>query len=142
MRDLAIELEDRPGALAEMGEVLGAVGISVEGGGVFVTEGRGVAHFLFSDADAQAARDELVQAGITVLRAREVLVQHLRQDVPGQLGALCQQMAQAGVNIEVMYSDHDNQLILVVDDQAAGERVSAAWASPGGRSASTSGDSS
>ena len=25
-------------------------------------------------------------------------------------------MAEAGVNIEVLYSDHDHQLILVVDD--------------------------
>lgn len=36
-------------------------------------------------------------------------------------------MGQAGVNIEVMYSDHDHQMILVVDDLAAGQRVSLAW---------------
>ena len=36
-------------------------------------------------------------------------------------------MADAGVNIEVMYSDHDNQLVLVVSDHSAGRRVSAAW---------------
>jgi hypothetical protein len=48
MKDLAIELEDRPGALAEMGEALGRAGVSVEGGGAWVTGGVGVAHFLFS----------------------------------------------------------------------------------------------
>ena len=37
-------------------------------------------------------------------------------------------MAEAGVNIEVLYSDHDHQLILVVDDLARGRTVSEAWA--------------
>jgi hypothetical protein len=36
-------------------------------------------------------------------------------------------MAEAGVNIEVMYSDHDHPLILVVDDIARGRAVSEAW---------------
>jgi hypothetical protein len=38
-------------------------------------------------------------------------------------------MADAGVNIEVLYSDHNHQLILVVDEIARGRRVSEAWAS-------------
>jgi len=125
MQDLTIELEDRPGALAEMGQALGAAGVSVEGGGVFSTGGRGLAHFLFHDG-ARAA-EALRAAGITVLTERKVLVQRLRQAIPGQLGAICQQMTEAGVNIEVMYSDHDNQLVLVVDDHATGQRVSATW---------------
>jgi len=32
MKDLTITLEDRPGALAEMGEALGRAGVSIEGG--------------------------------------------------------------------------------------------------------------
>jgi hypothetical protein len=36
-------------------------------------------------------------------------------------------MAEAGVNIEVLYSDHDHQLILVVDDLDKGRAVSEAW---------------
>jgi hypothetical protein len=36
-------------------------------------------------------------------------------------------MEQAGVNIKVMYSDHNNQLILVVDDLAGGTVVSEHW---------------
>lgn len=125
MQDLTIELADRPGALAEMGQALGAAGVSVEGGGVFSTGGRGLAHFLFHDG-ARAA-EALRAASISVLAIREVLLQRLRQDVPGQLGAICRQMAEAGVNIEVMYSDHDHQLVLVVDDHLTGQRVSAAW---------------
>ena len=125
MRDLTIELENRPGALARLGEALGRAGISIEGGGVFVHNGTGVAHFLF--ADGIAARKALEEAGIRVVADREVIVQRLKQDEPGQLGKISRRMAQAGVNIEVMYSDHDHQLILVVDDLAKGRDVSESW---------------
>lgn len=121
MKDLAIALENRPGALAEMGEALGRAGVSIEGGGVF----EGAAHFLFADGDA--AREALESAGIRVLAVRDVLVQKLRQGEPGQLGKLARRMAAAGVNIEVQYSDHDHQLILVVDDMRRGREVSAEW---------------
>ena len=129
MKDLAIDLEDRPGALAEMGEALGRAGVSVEGGGAWVVGGRGVAHFLF--ADGTAAREALEAAGIRVVAERDVLVQRLKQDVPGQLGLLTRRMAEAGVNIEVLYSDHDHQLILVVDDLGRGREVAARWAREG-----------
>ena len=36
-------------------------------------------------------------------------------------------MADAGVNIEVQYSDHDHQLVLVVDDPVKGAEVSRQW---------------
>ncbi len=90
-----------------------------------MVDGQGVAHFLF--ADGTAARKALEAAGIRVLEERDVLVQRLKQDVPGQLGRLTRRMAEAGVNIEVLYSDHDHQLILVVDDLARGREVSEAW---------------
>ena len=125
MKDLTIELENRPGALAEMGEVLGRAGVSVEGGGVFVVNGVGVAHFLF--ADGAAARAALEAAGIRVLAERDVLVQRIHQGQPGQLGKISRRMAEAGVNIEVQYSDHDHHLVLVVDDLAKGKAVSEAW---------------
>ena len=126
MKDLAVALENRPGALAEMGEALGNAGVSIEGGGVW-----GVAHFLFDDA--QAARSALEAAGIRVIGENDVLVQKLRQDEPGQLGKIARRMADAGVNIEVQYSDHDHNLILVVDDFARGRVVSEEWARDAGR---------
>jgi hypothetical protein len=125
MKDLEIALENRPGALAEMGEALGRAGVSVEGGGVFVVNGTGVAHFLFQDG--AAARKALEAAGIRVVREREILVLRLNQGVPGQLGKVSRRMADAGVNIEVQYSDHDHQLILVVDNPEKGRAVSEAW---------------
>lgn len=125
MYDLTIVLKNCPGALANMGEALGRAGISVEGGGAFAVEEKGVAHFLFEDGEA--ARRTLAASGIAVLAMREVLVQKLRQDQPGQLGKISRLMAEAGVNIEVVYSDHQNQLILVVDDLERGRTISEAW---------------
>jgi len=121
VKDLSIALDNRPGALAEMGEALGRAGVSIEGGGVF----EGGAHFLFHDA--AAARAALEAAGIRVIAENDVLVQKLRQDEAGQLGKIARRMADAGVNIEVQYSDHDHNLILVVDDMERGRLVSEEW---------------
>ncbi|APR81323.1 Hypothetical protein A7982_06670 [Minicystis rosea] len=99
--------------------------MSVEGGGAFAMDGRGVAHFLVEDA--VAASEALRAVGIAPIVDREVLVQKLDQETPGQLGKICRRMADAGVNIEVLYSDHANRLILVVDDVERGKRVSEAW---------------
>jgi hypothetical protein len=123
--DVSMRLDDRPGALAEMGEALGRAGVSIQGGGAWVVDGSGTAHFLFADGDA--ARRALEAAGIEVLTVREVVVQRLHQGVPGQLGMLTRRMAEAGVNIEVLYSDHDHRLILVVDDVDRGRQVAEAW---------------
>ncbi len=125
MYDVAIRLENKPGEMARMGEALGAAGVSVEGGGGWVVDGVGHMHFLFDDGEA--ARKALADAGIEVTGVREVLMQKLRQDVPGQLGMIARRMADAGVNIEVVYSDHANQLCLVVDDLEKGRAVSEAW---------------
>lgn len=46
------------------------------------------------------------------------MLQRLRQDVPGQLAAICRQMDETGVNIEVNI-DLDDQLVLVVEQDAA-----------------------
>ena len=125
MKDLTIALDDRPGALAEMGDALGKAGVSIEGGGAWVVNGEGIAHFLF--ADGAAAKTALEAAGIKVLAVNDVVVQRLRQDQPGQLGKLTRRMADAGVNIKVLYSDHDHQLVLVVDDIEKARTVSDAW---------------
>jgi hypothetical protein len=125
VKDLAIALDNRPGALAEMGEALGKAGVSVEGGGAWVVDGKCVAHFLFKDG--AAARKALEAKGIKVVAERDVVVQRLKQTVPGQLGQLSRRMADAGINIEVIYSDHANQLILVVDNTEKARAVAKAW---------------
>ena len=125
MRDLEIILDNKPGTLALMGETLGKNGISLEGGGVFHHGDKSIAHFLVEDAEK--AKRVLSDVGITVVHIHEVLIQKLKQGVPGQLGKFCRKLADAGVNILVQYSDHANQLIIVPDDIEKGRLVSEEW---------------
>ena len=125
MFDLAIDLSGRRDGLAVLGEALGAAGISVEGGGVFTVDGQAIAHFLV--ADGHSARQVLAGAGLTVTGCREVLIRRLRQDVPGELGAIARALADADVRIEAQYSDHDHRLILLTSDQRAAAAATAAW---------------
>lgn len=125
MKDLAIRLTNQTGTLAAMGEALANAGVSVEGGGAWVVNNEGIAHFLVKDA--AKARQALAAHHIEVIEENDILVQRLRQEEPGQLGKIARLMQQAGVNIEVMYSDHDHQLILVVDDYEKGQAVSEHW---------------
>lgn len=125
MKDLEIILENKPGALALLGETLGKNKISLEGGAVFSNGNSSIAHFLVEEAEE--AKVVLNNAGINIVSINEVLIQKLRQDVPGQLGMFCRKLAAAGINIITQYSDHSNQLILVVDDYARASKVSDEW---------------
>jgi hypothetical protein len=125
MFDVAIDLPPIPGSLARFGEALGSAGVSLEGGGVFTAGGIGRAHFLVEDGEA--ARWALAKAGLGTATIRPVLIRRLKQDVPGQLGAIARALADAGVNIETQYSDHANRLILVVDDPEAAEQATSDW---------------
>jgi hypothetical protein len=125
MKDIEILLQNKPGTLAIMGETLGRNKISLEGGGVFNNGELSIAHFLVDEAER--AKEVLEQEEITVTKISNVIIQKLRQDVPGQLGMFCRKLADANVNILTQYSDHSNQLILVVDDYDKGKQVSEEW---------------
>ena len=125
MYDIAVALPGQPGSLARFGEALGSAGVSLEGGGVFTVDGVGYAHFLVEDGEA--AREALEQAGLGAAVVRPVLIRRLKQEVPGQLGSIARALSDAGVNIEVQYSDHSNRLILVVDDMETADRVTGDW---------------
>ncbi|HEY4238333.1 MAG TPA: OsmC family protein [Kofleriaceae bacterium] len=117
-RDLAVKLTDRPGALAEFGELLGNAGVSLEGGGGF----GGEVHFLVSDPEKAS---EALRGFEPVVR--DVIACRLDQEKPGQLGSLAKALGDAGVNIETIYSDHDHQLILVVDDAEKAREAIRQW---------------
>jgi hypothetical protein len=125
MKDLSIILKNQPGALAEMGEILANAGVNLEGGGVFVHNGKGIAHFLVDEAEK--AKTVLEANSIEVVGINNVLIQKLKQEVPGQLGKICRIMKENNINILVQYSDHYNQLILVVDDFEKGNKISENW---------------
>jgi len=125
MKDLEIILENKPGVLALLGDTLGKNNISLEGGGVFSNGDYSIAHFLVNEPER--AKEVLAAVKIKVLRINDVIIQKLRQDIPGQLGLFCKKMAEANVNILTQYSDHSNQLIIVVDDYDMGVKIADEW---------------
>jgi hypothetical protein len=112
-KDLTIVLEDRPGTLADMGEVLGKAGINIEGSCGFTSQGKGVIHILVEDA--AAARKALEAAKIHVQEERDVLVLNIA-DRPGEFGRLSRKIANAGVNINLSYLATNTRLVLGVDN--------------------------
>jgi hypothetical protein len=125
MKDIEILFDNKFGQLALMGETLGKNKISLEGGGVFQNGDFSIAHFLVEEADR--AKIKLEKVGIKVTKISEVIIQKLRQDIPGQLGMFCKELANANINILTQYSDHSNQLIVVVDDYEKAKKVSDKW---------------
>lgn len=125
MFDLEFHLENRPGALAELGEAMGRAGVPFEGGGVFGAGDRAIAHFLFLDGEAaaHAARN----AGIAVAAIHTPIIRRLKQGTPGQLGAISRALAEAGVNVLVQYSDHHNRLVLICDQEDLARRATEEW---------------
>lgn len=127
LRDLEVHLPHRPGALADLGQALGAAGVSLEGGGIFTVDGRAVAHYLVHDG--ARALQAVTEAGLGPAVVRDVVLARLDQEVPGQLGTLARRLGDARVNVLVQYSDHVGNLVLLVadDDVPAAREVVAAW---------------
>ena len=114
MKDLTITLEDRPGRLAELGEATGKAGINIEGMCATSGGGRAEVHVLVDDA--AAAREALGSAGIEVEAESDVLVIDV-EDRPGTMGEVARKVAEAGVNIGLVYVTFGGvKLVLGVDD--------------------------
>jgi hypothetical protein len=112
-KNLTIHLEDRPGALAEMGEALGKSVVNIDGICGVSCEGVGVIHILVEDA--AAARSAIEQAGFNVEAERDVLVVNI-VDQPGELGDIARKLANAGVNLDLLYLTANMDLVIGVDD--------------------------
>lgn len=113
--DLTVTLADRPGTLADMGEALGNAGININGACGFPCGGEGVGHILLDDNDVAAARAALEGAGAAVRAEREVLVIEA-DDRPGMLGQVARKIADAGVNLDLVYLATGTRLVIGVDD--------------------------
>ena len=118
MKDLVINLENKPGMLAAVGEVLGNAGINIEGVSGAAIEGAESVwvHILVADADmAKAALDA---AEVDYGGEREVEVMSL-VDQPGEMGRFLRKVADAGVNIDLVYLATSTRLVLGGSDMAA-----------------------
>lgn len=113
VKDLTIMLEDKPGTLAEVSEVLGQAGVNIEGGCGYPAIGRGIFHILVEDENV--ARTALEAAGITISEVSDVVVLDLLNN-PGSLGVQLRKLANEGVNATMFYIASNNRVVLSVDD--------------------------
>ena len=111
--DLTVTLENQPGTLAQLGEVLGNAGINIDGISGVEAGGQGVIHVLVQDAGA--AREALSGAGIQRGDEREVEVVSI-VDQPGELGRHLRKVADAGVNVDLVYLATETRLVLGSQD--------------------------
>ena len=112
-KDLVVILEDRPGTLADMGEILGDAGINIDGFCAVTCKGEGAVHILVEDS--AGARKALEAKGIKVSTEREVMVLDI-DDRPGALGEIARKLADAGVNMDLAYLAAKTRLVVGADD--------------------------
>jgi hypothetical protein len=109
-------LENRPGALADMGEILGKNGINMEGLCGIPLNDEAIIHILVEDETV--ARYVLESAGFKVSAVREVLVMDIGHIAgkPGSGGKMARKIGNVGVNIDLIYLAEHNKLVIGVDD--------------------------
>jgi len=97
MKDLTVILKNKPGTLADMGEVLGKNGINMEG---------------------LCAFPQKEDAGFEVRAIRDVLVIDIANVIgkPGTGGKMARKIGNAGVNIDLIYLAENNRIVLGVDN--------------------------
>lgn len=112
-KDLTVSIENRPGTLADISEALGNAGINIEGICGFPCEGEGVGHVLVEDA--AAARRAIEGAGGKVTAERDILILEI-EDKPGALGERARRIANAGVNVDLIYLATRSRVVVGADD--------------------------
>jgi len=113
-RDLTVVLRHRPGTLADATQALGRAGVNIEGACGFPVGGDGILHLLVEDV--AAARQALQAAGFDVREDREVVVLDRLPDRPGTLGDVLRRVADANVNVDLIYNGQDGSVVLCGTD--------------------------
>lgn len=98
--EIVLEVEDRPGSLAEVGEILGEAKVNIVTAAVFTYNKKGMIRLVVEDLEAALAA--LKRAGIKVATVTEALAVTL-DDRPGELGRFARSLADAGINISALY---------------------------------------
>ena len=122
VKEIEIKLQNKPGALSEINELLGANGINILALTIRTTGGAGTLDFVATDPTRVV---NILESGGYEPKLKEVLAAEAPHH-PGALHALLKPLKLAGVNIEYIYSSisshgvGDRTIILLgVDNLAA-----------------------
>src|SRR5947209_15603101 len=114
--DLVIDVENAPGALAEVAAAISDAGVNLAAATCIGSGERAELHILVPHAEA--ARHSLAISHLAVSREREVLVVDV-EDRPGVLADLTRRIAQAGVNLDLVYVATRNRVVFGAEDLGA-----------------------
>jgi hypothetical protein len=106
--DLVIDIENTPGALAEVMGAISDAGVNLAAATCLRPGERAELHILVPHAEA--AKHLLAISHLAVTREREVVVVEV-EDRPGVLADLAHRIAQAGVNIDLVYVATRNRVV-------------------------------
>lgn len=118
--DLTIDIENAPGALAEVAAAISDAGVNIAAATCIGPAERAELHILVPHAEA--AKHLLAISHVAVTREREVVVVDV-EDRPGVLADLTRRIARAGVNLDLVYVATQNRVVLGAADLAALRRV-------------------
>src|SRR5207248_8528163 len=114
--DLVIEIENTPGALAEVSGAISDAGVNIAAATCFGSGQRAELHILVPHAEA--AKHALAISHLAVNHEREVVVVEV-EDRPGVLADLTRKIALAGVNLDLVYVATRNRVVFGSADLAA-----------------------
>lgn len=97
---LVLNLQSKPGVLADVAGVLGKAGINIEGICAVETAGRGKIRLLTSDA----AKAEAALKAAKIRCGREEAISVPLENRPGAVAEVAQKLARAKVNIKCAYA--------------------------------------
>jgi hypothetical protein len=118
--DLTIALVDQPGSLAKASDALGRAGVNIDGACGYVCETQGVYHVLVHDLEG--GRRALMNGAFTIEDERRVVATAV-ENRPGAAAALLRKVAEAGVNVDLLYMTLDGRLVLGGSDISGIERA-------------------
>ena len=116
MVDLVIDIENTPGALAEVAAAISDAGVNIAAATCLGPSERAELHILVPHAEA--ARHSLAISHVEVTREREVVVVDV-EDRPGVLADLTRRVARAGVNLDLVYIATRDRVVFGAPDIAA-----------------------
>ena len=114
--DLVIDIENKPGALAEVATAISDAGVNIAAATCVGPGERAELHILVPHAEA--VKHALAISHVAVTREREVVVVDVA-DRPGVLADLARKIAQAGVNLDLIYIATQNRIVFGADDVSA-----------------------
>jgi len=114
--DLAIDIENTPGALARVAAAISDAGVNIAAATCVGPGERAELHILVPHAGA--AKHALAISHVAVTREREVVVVDV-EDRPGILADLTRKIARAGVNLDLVYVATGDRVVFGGADLAA-----------------------